>query len=902
MKSQPPRYHAFISYSQAPDLQLARQLKNALNTFGKSWWQWRGVRAVLDTTTFGASGDLDGAIKRRLLASGHLIVLASRAAVGKPWVQNEIKAWLEVKGSEQVLLALTDGTLHWDAVSGDFLRAESDALPESLFGRFKKQPLWVDLRDARQDAAALRLGAARLAGAILDRDVDDLLSDELTEHRRRKRAALAAGAVLLAASGVAGWQMKEARREQRVAESREAAASALAVMDSNPFASLREAIRATELNPTYEAHSVLWSWLGQQLELRAIIPATADEANWTSLFVGQDFFSFAPGIVPEVRNGRDGSLIRRGSQKSGSVSALALSADGERVAVAGDDGTVALWNARTLTVLRVLRSEFSSEKMRSLRSLAWAANDQYLLAGDQDGGVRLWRLDEEASALPLWRRQVAPGQPALDLAISETGDRCAVRANIKRLSILSLPAGEPVEGPPEMEAYVVATAFVPKRDALAIFLGAKSDPLRKRNLRIWDFGAKAFTYESYARPSEVAEVLVDPNGTAAGLFDWDGCFEAYPLVKRGTSPDDGFSQGISGSSVAAAKDFSAWVTSTSAGVRLLWRAKGSPLAQALERSDYGWNERLSSKISADGSVALALISPSHDIEDQPALLNFEASTPRATLLTTPAPGEKPPWTRNHSISPSGKFAAWCSESDDEKSLVVWEIAGKREAFPRRPLPESIEELVLLDDQGTVILCPVGEPAQILTPKNPPVALPTAAVLRALPSLDGRIVFMQEINGTMTAWDVSARKELWHHPNAAGNPNAMDFTVRHEHGWLALLSDDHHLRLWKSATGTEIKSLPLDVEASFLSLSPDGSKLALSCDDNSIRLYSLPDLRLLVRMKTEGILSSTALLAFVSRDRLLVDHGSNMLLYNISFSDWLGEAKRLFQPLEESQER
>lgn len=113
----------------------------------------------------------------------------------------------------------------------------------------------------------------------------------------------------------------------------------------------------------------------------------------------------------------------------------------------------------------------------------------------------------------------------------------------------------------------------------------------------------------------------------------------------------------------------------------------------------------------------------------------------------------------------------------------------------------------------------------------------------------------------------------------------------------MLADDRTLQIWSSSTGKDLKCLSLDVEAHALSLSPNGSKIALACKDESILVYSLPDLNPLVRMNTGGILRESNSVAFLSSDRLLVDHDSELLEYCLYFSVWLAEAQRLFLPAE-----
>ena len=120
--------------------------------------------------------------------------------------------WLDHKGADTLLIAVTDGELAWDQSVGDFTWREGMPLPPVLTGRFAPEQKWVDLRAYRDkadvhDAKFIEL-AADLAAPIHGILKEDLASQEMREQRRALTLAWSAAAALLLLAVMAGWQWK----------------------------------------------------------------------------------------------------------------------------------------------------------------------------------------------------------------------------------------------------------------------------------------------------------------------------------------------------------------------------------------------------------------------------------------------------------------------------------------------------------------------------------------------------------------------------------------------------------------------------------------------------------------------------------------------------------------------
>jgi tetratricopeptide (TPR) repeat protein len=215
-------YDAFISYSHAKDKPVAAALQAVVQTLGKPWYRRRALRVFRDDTSLSATPGLWPSIEQALAQSRFLIFLASPEAAASQWVGKEVAYWLQHKGGDTLLIALTDGDLSWDSVAGDFRSSGAPALPQALRGRFAAEPKWVDLRSYRdrpdsRDGKFIEAGAD-FAAAIHGLPKEDLLSQELRQQRRALSLATSAAGVLLLLAGAAVWQWQAALAAQRLAQ------------------------------------------------------------------------------------------------------------------------------------------------------------------------------------------------------------------------------------------------------------------------------------------------------------------------------------------------------------------------------------------------------------------------------------------------------------------------------------------------------------------------------------------------------------------------------------------------------------------------------------------------------------------------------------------------------------
>ena len=190
-------YDAFVSYSHAADGRLAPALQQTLHRFAKPWYQRRAMRVFRDQTNLSVNPHLWGSIEEALSKSHFFLLLASPDAANSKWVTREVEYWLRERSTDTLLIVLTDGDLEWDDIGNRFDPMRSTALPSALLNAFREEPLFIDLRWAREvDDLSLRNAkfrqlVGRIAATLRGIEPDELFGEDVRQMRRTKRIALA---------------------------------------------------------------------------------------------------------------------------------------------------------------------------------------------------------------------------------------------------------------------------------------------------------------------------------------------------------------------------------------------------------------------------------------------------------------------------------------------------------------------------------------------------------------------------------------------------------------------------------------------------------------------------------------------------------------------------------------
>jgi WD40 repeat protein len=201
-------FDGFISYSHAADGRLAPAVQRGLHRLAKPWHRRRALWIFRDQTGLAVTPKLWTSIQEAMDGSKHFVLMASPEAAGSPWVNREIEHWLATKSPDRILPVVTDGEWQWDPAARDFT-AGSTAVPDALRGVFAEEPLYLDLRWARDDLhlslqhVRFRDAIAQLAAPMHGVSKDELEGEDVRQHRRARRLSTVAAAMLVALTLVA---------------------------------------------------------------------------------------------------------------------------------------------------------------------------------------------------------------------------------------------------------------------------------------------------------------------------------------------------------------------------------------------------------------------------------------------------------------------------------------------------------------------------------------------------------------------------------------------------------------------------------------------------------------------------------------------------------------------------
>ena len=403
-------YQAFISYSHMADRNTAAALQDGLQRLAKPWYRLRAIRVFLDKISLAVNPGLWSQIQKALAASEYFILMASPPAAVSPWVRKEVEYWTEHRDPRKFLIVLTAGELAWHPAAGDFDWERSTALPPSLRGRFQEEPLFLDLRWARtsEDLSLqnprFRDAAADLAATVRSVAKDELVGEDVRQHRRVRLLAWSAVTVLAMlalaaglAAVVAYLQRTEAIRQRGRAEQQ------TLVAEHNAGEAVRQK-RVAEENAAearrQESVALTQSRIARQQRDTALsrLLAARSQRNVYSpnklldVALLQSVAASQIAATAEARESLFNALIATNRVKMfiktpDTIVSLAPSPDGRTIATGHFHGKILLWDAATLRAKLTLGS--SERRVQVVESLSFSP-DSGMLASAANERIALW--------------------------------------------------------------------------------------------------------------------------------------------------------------------------------------------------------------------------------------------------------------------------------------------------------------------------------------------------------------------------------------------------------------------------------------------------------------------------------------------------------------------------------
>jgi WD40 repeat protein/tRNA A-37 threonylcarbamoyl transferase component Bud32/Flp pilus assembly protein TadD len=474
---------------------------------------------------------------------------------------------------------------------------------------------------------------------------------------------------------------------------------------------------------------------------------------------------------------------------TGTVWSVAFNPDGDRMASAGDDHTVRIWDTNSGQEVKVLRGH-----EQPVRSVIFSPDNRWLASASADGTIRLWD-----AATGVTTRTLRQGSAASCLAFSPDSRWLASGAGPNlpgQLKIWDVATGEELLAFKDHEGGVVSLAFSPDGGRLASggWDGA---------VKIWDpqTGKEICALPYHKTP--VNSVAFSYDGRRLAAAGWGGTVKIWELAKQ-TGPrtlgertgladilavgseaalagtGTGLALGHVGTNgVAFSPDDSQLATADSNHTVILWDANTGQELAILR----GHGDAVTSVAFRPGGRQLASASTDGTIKIWDLTASAEPLTLRGHTLAV------------HSVAfnPHGRLLASASS---DRTLKVWDLAT------------GLEMLTLYGHRGRVESAAFSPDGRLLASGD-------------VISPRGR-----EWSGEIKIWDLSAAKEIRTLRGHAAGVHWVAFSP--DGRQLASAGGDHTVKIWDLDTGQEIRSLR---GHSFpiwrVAFSPDGALLASS---------------------------------------------------------------------------
>jgi WD40 repeat protein/tRNA A-37 threonylcarbamoyl transferase component Bud32 len=499
---------------------------------------------------------------------------------------------------------------------------------------------------------------------------------------------------------------------------------------------------------------------------------------------------------------------------SGLVFDVAFSPDARRLASAGGDLTVRVWEAATGRAILTLRGHGDP-----VHDVAYSPDGRRLASASGDGTVRLWDSSDGREL------RVLRGHDGLvrGVAYSPDGRRLASVGDDRVVRVWDAATGEALHALRGHADRIDGVAFDPDGHRLAT---ASADG----TIRLWDpiegRALKVLRANPFAALNSV-EFSPDGRSLASDGSDgmvrlWDLATNEQPLALRGHA-------GVV-LSVAFCPDGRRLASAGADGNIRLWYVETGQEILSLRGHDHAiWSVEFSpdgrrlASAGGGGSVRLWDATSLPDEPDQDALILRTDS--HAAL--------------DVAFSPEGNYLA---SAGGGGSVWIWDVASGREVSRLRGHRGAAQGVAFGPDgrhlasggvDGTVRLWEIATRRHVLTLRAHPLSAITGVVYRP----DGNHVASAGADGIARIWDPATGGEILALRGHEGAITGVEYSPDGRR--LATAGRDGTVRIWDSTTGRQLSSFPGRTDRlECVAFGPDGERLASAGRGGEIRIWDV----------------------------------------------------------------
>lgn len=635
----------------------------------------------------------------------------------------------------------------------------------------------------------------------------------------RKRAVIMAGigviAIILAMMASllffrAREQTEIAEREQKLATSRELAATALTTLTRDPELSTLLAIQGVSIGDSSQAQSAL----------RQALQSLNSQLTLTKMenLVGKVAFSpdgkrlVAADIAGTIQiwDAVSGQELLTLTGPEAQVNTLTFSQDGKRLAISSDDGTATVWDVvsgRELLTRTVPEAE--------VYPMAFSLDGKRLaLSGDEQGTIKLWDVASDVELLTLTAYKGA----IYSLAFSPDGKRLVTCDSDGRVKVWDASTGQELFALAD-QGWDVIFSHDGKR------LGTASGGL------VWDATSGQQLQTLVKDSGDVLAEAFSPDWQYLASGFYDGTIKVWDMESgRVVWASVGHKREVY--DLAFSTDGNRLVTASDDGTAKVWDV-------------------------ASGRELLTLIEPLGS-------LDAVAFNSEGTHIATAASGTIRIWQANHPDVFAGFSAAFNTDGTrlatvSSNNLVkVWDVASGQELQtmigPESPahsiaFDPDLKSVAMDDGNRTIKVQEIASGQELLT-----FAAELTEVTPMTFSPDGKHL-ARAVSDTVKVWDAISGQELLTLPGHKAEIFALAFDLD---GKRLATAEDGTVRVWNMVSGQELLTIPdpdtflnyyilsaETIESSVgtllatdnsIALSPDGNRLAIGSSDGTVKVW------------------------------------------------------------------